>query len=81
MLDKYAEKFAPWSVIELKCNVKKCATKTFYSPYELMLHHKNYHIRDGPRFIQCSQCSKGDFTFSDFFQHVIEQHYKHLRYW
>lgn len=80
--EDYAEKFEPWSAFELKCSFKPCHKK-LHSPYELLLHNRNYHQNQSENFIKCSRCtiSVQDFTFSEFFKHVIDKHCRHLRYW
>lgn len=82
LLDDYAEKFKPWSAVEMKCSIKPCFKK-LNSPYELLLHNRNCHPGQSEKYIKCSLCPSPEisFNFSEFFQHVIDDHFRHLKYW
>lgn len=82
IIDEFAEKFLPWSSIELKCQNRGCDKKNM-SPYELMLHKQGTHHQQSELFIKCSLCTVSStlFSFTSYFEHVTDHHYGHLRYW
>lgn len=81
LTEEAAEKFVPWDLIELKCLHRNC-DKDAKTPYELLMHNTSYHQNQQDKFIKCTVCtgSQEQFDFAQYFHHVVQNHYRHLRY-
>lgn len=81
IIGEHLEKLVSWDSIELKCMAARCKEK-FDSPFKLLLHKKKRHPDQG-QFIKCPACPMKTplLDFSQFIEHVIDNHHRDLRYW
>lgn len=81
ILDTTASSFVRWNSFKTKC-IYKCDNHNedgYKSPYEMLKHNQTVHKNELEEFIQCILCSDGKyFSFYDFLNHAIEEHYINL---